>query len=263
MLTGVTDVLRTIARAGIAGAIAGVVVGGLGGRVVMRLAALIDPTSLGRRTENGNLIGDITAEGTLALLVFGGLLSGLVAGVIWVAVGPWVPGRGLRRAVATGLIAVALAGFMLVQGDNPDFLILKADEPVILMLLVLVAALGATLVVIDEALDRRLPRAIPGSIGLFLLYGIVSLIGAVLIAPFAIGGYLSRDLCGCNEPPTAVGIALLATGGATVAWWILRVRGSSRPPARVVLVGRSALVAAVVLGTIRLAEEVSTAIATG
>lgn len=94
-------------------------------------------------------------------------------------------------------------------------------------------------------------------------HGLASLFGAVFIAPFAIGGYLSTEFCLCADPPTAVGAAFLVTGGATVAWWLLRIRGSSRPPALVVLVGRSALIAAVVLGSIRLVDEVTTAIGTG
>src|SRR4051795_12956364 len=63
----VLDLLREIARVGVAGALAGILVLGLGGRVVMRLAALANPESSGFLTENGNAIGVITAPGTIAL----------------------------------------------------------------------------------------------------------------------------------------------------------------------------------------------------
>jgi hypothetical protein len=58
------EVLRDIARGGIAGALVGIVVGGLGARLVMRLVAMLHPDAVGAFTENGNRIG-------YALLVVG------------------------------------------------------------------------------------------------------------------------------------------------------------------------------------------------
>lgn len=50
------EVLRDIARGGISGVVAGIVVGGLGGRLVMRIAALLHPMPLvrSRRTGTGS-----------------------------------------------------------------------------------------------------------------------------------------------------------------------------------------------------------------
>jgi hypothetical protein len=59
------EVLRDIARGGIAGALVGIVVGGLGARLAMRLAAILHPDAVGALTENGNRIGDVTMGGTL------------------------------------------------------------------------------------------------------------------------------------------------------------------------------------------------------
>lgn len=56
------EVLRDIARGGIAGAIVGITVGGLGGRAVMRIAAILHPDAVGALTENGNRIGYITGR---------------------------------------------------------------------------------------------------------------------------------------------------------------------------------------------------------
>ena len=91
------DIARDMARGGLAGLAVGVVVGGLGGRVVMRLAALLVPDSAGRFTENGNQIGTITLAGSVGLIVFAGLVVGLAVGIVWVTVSPWIPGSGLRR----------------------------------------------------------------------------------------------------------------------------------------------------------------------
>jgi hypothetical protein len=95
------DVLRDIARGGIAGIMVGLLVAGLGGRLIMRLATILHEDRVGLTTENGAVIGDITLNGTLALMTFGGLGMGLLAGTIWVIVNPWIPGRGLGRALVT------------------------------------------------------------------------------------------------------------------------------------------------------------------
>lgn len=73
------EVLRDIARGGIAGGIVGVVVGGLGARLLMRLVTILHTEAVGAFTDNGNRIGDITLGGTLFLIVFG-LISGVLAG---------------------------------------------------------------------------------------------------------------------------------------------------------------------------------------
>jgi hypothetical protein len=119
------QLIRDIARGGIAGIIVGVFVAGLGGRVVMRVAALLHPNAVGMRTENGEVIGDVTLNGTMALLIFGGLGMGLVAGTIWVAVSPWLPSGRLVRALVTAVAAIALGTPLLVQATNPDFLVLQ------------------------------------------------------------------------------------------------------------------------------------------
>ena len=120
----VVSVLRDIVRSALTGLIVGVLVLGLGGRIVMRLAALLDPSSAGRATENGNRIGAITLEGTAVLIIFGGLLVGLATSVVWVAIQEWIPGRSLARAALCMPIAVGLTGFQLVRPENHDFRIL-------------------------------------------------------------------------------------------------------------------------------------------
>src|SRR4051794_13712655 len=85
------DILREIARGGLAGLLAGVIVGGLGGRLAMRAATLLLPEAVGRITENGNRIGDVTFDGTVALVIFGGLLAGVLAASTWVVIQPWLP----------------------------------------------------------------------------------------------------------------------------------------------------------------------------
>lgn len=231
---------RDIARGGIGGLAVGIVVGGFGGRLAMRLIALLIPDAFGSLTENGNRIGDITIEGTFGLVLFGGLFVGVFVGVLWVVVSPWLPMRLGPRTLAAIPLAIGLGAFGLIEGNNPDFPVLGYDPRVVAVLLGLVGLVGASMAIVDAWLDRRLPQA--GSITSTATgaYAAISLVGAL----FAVG-VAATFLGGPLRPP---GIALVITGIATLAWWFLRLRGAERPPLRLRLLGSGSLVAAVVLG---------------
>src|SRR5215210_6751978 len=175
------ELFRDIARGGIAGIVVGVFVAGVGGRVVMRIAAILHPRAVGLTTENGEVIGDVTLNGTMALLVFGGLGMGLVAGTIWVIVSPWFPGRGFVRGLVTAAMAIALGTPLLIQGTNPDFTILRRDPLVLALLVGLVGLVGLSIAIVDRALDARLPPALPGITGATVGYAVVTLLGLGLI----------------------------------------------------------------------------------
>ena len=207
------EILRDIARGGFAGAIVGVVVAGLGGRLVMRLAAILQPGAVGALSENGNRIGDITFLGSLGLVVVG-LVIGLAGGTIWIVVSPWTPGTGLRRAIITMPMAVAFGSRSLVEGDNRDFQILQHDPVVVASLIVLVALVGLTLPLTYDWLGRRLPHATSGRSGATWLYAIIALLGAFLILPIVLGGYLFT----AHQATVRVGLALLVVGLSTLTW---------------------------------------------
>jgi hypothetical protein len=250
-------VLRKIARGGLAGAIAGILVAGLGGRLVMRAAAALNPEATGLRTENGELVGAITANGTLALLIFGGLFGGLVAGVVWVVVSPWLPWTGGRRLVAATLGAVGLGGPLLIRSDNNDFRILESDGLILAMLLALVALVGLAIGWLDGRLDRLLPRPAGNPWRLGVAYGVIAFLG-LFILQLAVGAYLSSDVCGCLNPPRPVGWALIAVGFATAVSWADWIdSGREEPRRQLLLLGRLGLLAALVLGTVRMAGELT------
>ena len=254
----VSEVLRDIARVGFAGAIVGILVAGIGGRLVMRLAAILQPDSAGALTEFGSRIGEITLSGSLGLLLTR-LVGGLGAGTVWVVVSPWIPAVGLRRAILTMPVAIALGGSFVIEGDNRDLLILQHDPVVITALIVLVALValvGLSLSLVDDWLDRRLPNATSGRTGATWLYAIVALLGAVLIFPIMVASYLFTD----HQATVRIGLALLVVGLSTLTWWVLRVRGRTRPPRTLRRVGRTAPLVAVVLGFVATIPEVSRAL---
>jgi hypothetical protein len=250
------EVLRDIARGGISGILAGVVVGGLGGRLVMRIAALLHPDAVGALTENGNRIGQITPGGTLGLVLFG-VVACAMAGAVWVVVSPWIPGRAVVRALLTAGIAIAIGTPVLIIGGNPDFVILEHDPVVVLLLVGLVGVIGLSIALLDSWLDRRLPHAITGERRPAAFYAIVTLMGAVLVLPFVLLVLLTSDE---YQLPLRAGYALLAVGLCTAVSWGLRVRGRWTAPRGLVFAAQGALVVAVILGLLTTLPHITRAI---
>lgn len=241
------EVLRDIARGGIAGVIVGLLVAGLGGRLVMRLATILNEDTVGIFTENGEVIGKITLNGTLALMTFGGLGMGLMAGTIWVIVSPWIPGGGLARALVTAIAAIALGTPALVQRTNPDFAILGHDPVVVALLVGLVALVGFSIALVDGALDARLPRPLQWKRISTTVYLIITLMGLVLIVPLVVAILVDQS---DYRAPIRAGWALAVVGACTLTWWVLRMQGRSAPPKALRLAGTVSLLVAVVLGVV-------------
>jgi hypothetical protein len=250
------EVLRDIARGGISGAIVGIVVGGLGARVVMRVVAILHPDAVGALTENGNRIGDITMGGTLFLVLLGLILCAL-AGVLWVIVSPWIPGHTGVRALLTAGIAIATGTPLLIIGRNPDFVILDHDPRVVALLVALVGLVGLSIALLDSWLDRRLPHAVTGRKGPAVFYATVTLMGAVLVLPFVLLVFLTSDE---YQLPLRAGYALLVVGLCTATSWGLRVRGRVSTPRGLVIAARGAVLVAVMLGVLTSLPHISRAL---
>lgn len=113
---------RPVALLGIASLLSGVVFGGIGGRLVMSLSArAAGPEVVGRLTENGNAIGEFTVGGTIALIVFVGLLGGMLASVAVVASEPWLRWLGPFRGVGLGVVVLAIYGYDTFASTTSSF----------------------------------------------------------------------------------------------------------------------------------------------
>jgi len=111
-----------LGTASLAGLIAGVLVGGLLGRVAMRVSGFTaGPSMVGARTENGNLVGDITVGGTFALVVFVGIASGLLGGILYALLEPWLRGMRPWHGLVYGVALLAAFGFTVFDPFNFDF----------------------------------------------------------------------------------------------------------------------------------------------
>ncbi len=106
---------------GMSGIVVGMLTYGLGLRLAMRISTLAaGPTVRGRLTENGNVIGALTVEGTGFLVLAGGAF-GLVSALVYLLVGHWLPRSGWRRRLAFAGLLVALVGGLLIDPNNRDF----------------------------------------------------------------------------------------------------------------------------------------------
>jgi hypothetical protein len=105
---GSPSTLRGFAAVVVAGGLAGLLVGGLGSRVAIRIAALTArDVAQGLTTGPGATVGRITLEGTVFLVLFAGLGSALVGTAFYLTARAWLPPMGtgprLRRRGARGL----------------------------------------------------------------------------------------------------------------------------------------------------------------
>ena len=213
----------------LAGLLVGLVIGGLGGRLVMRLIAVVaGPSVTGQVTANGNIIGEITAGGTLALVLFSGVASGLLSGLLHAAARPSLPPSGARRALAFGLLLLAMLGYNVIDPENPDFR--RFGSPLVNIglfaaLAVIFGGLVAWLSIrLQRALapgDGRWQRAVPrfalqGGVAAALALGVLVIAMFVSSAVLTLAGVQApipiRDLGTANSV-----VILLALGAACVA----------------------------------------------
>jgi hypothetical protein len=105
-----------------AGLAAGAVVGGLGGRVVMRLLFLANEETAGGITANGNKVGVFTLGGTLGLILFVALFMGVPAGMLYVVIRRWLGPTTVARGLVYGALLLVLTGSgASIDPDNFDF----------------------------------------------------------------------------------------------------------------------------------------------
>jgi hypothetical protein len=148
-----------LAVALLAGAAAGILAAGAGGRLVMRLLAVTaGADAQGQITEAEQIVGRITLDGTIGFVVFTGLFFGPVSGAAYLLLRRWLP-AGRAGGLAFGALLLVVAGTRLepLRRSNPDFDLVGPGWLSVVAFTVLVVFHG-TLV---AALAGRLSRAVP------------------------------------------------------------------------------------------------------
>lgn len=173
----------------------GLVILGLGGRLIMKILAVTSPPTLdGAITDNGNRITEFTVGGTMEIVVFVGLFGAVGLMLLFVSVRGWLPASGWRRRGAFAAIAAVIGGAVAVDPGNKDFALVRPVWLGIALFILLPGVAGLVEVLVVDRLDAAfqgtpfrwwwIPLAVP-TLLLALVGGLVALYGLVLL----LGGY--------------------------------------------------------------------------
>jgi hypothetical protein len=148
---------RVVGAGVAAGLVAGFLAGGIGSRIAMRIVAVAAELPFeGVVTENGEVVGEITAGGTAFLLVLGSLI-GLLGGIVYVAVRPWLPGASLLRGLVFGVVLLVALGSLVIDGGF-DFTFFVSPYLAVGLFAGLYLVFGVIVATIADRLDRPPPR---------------------------------------------------------------------------------------------------------
>ncbi len=244
---------RHISVAGLAGLVTGLLVGGVGGRLFMRIAgAAASDAAQGATTEAGFTVGQITLGGTLGLVVFVGVFVGIMGAVMYLVFRPWLAWTGRWRGVAFGMLlfSVGSATSDVLNPDNIDFLILGNEVLVVGTIFALFVGFGAFMEWMFGILNRRLPTTDGSSRWAYAFLSVLGAGLAGLTAPFLL---FSRQACDCNPPVIASAFVVVAALGTLLYWW--QVIHPNRYSAIATTLGLGGLTGAAVLGLIRAVSD--------
>ena len=183
------EVVRGAAAAVAGGALAGLLVAGFGGRLLMRvIGATSDEAAAQRRlTEAGEIVGVVTGGGTIFFLVLGAGI-GLLGGLGYYVFRSWLP----NRSVTAGLVAAGVgAGIMarptdLLNPESIDFEVLEPRWLAVVLALMVIVGLGVVGAVLIDTFTRHWPTPAPTANGIAGVAPLVVLLGlgpgAVLVA---------------------------------------------------------------------------------
>ncbi len=153
-----SNIERLLALGALSGFAAGIVAGGIGSRVVMRIVAVTaGDTAQGTLTDAEAVVGNITPEGTIGLVLFGGGLLGTVGGLMYIGVRRWIGDAGRWQGLAYGMLLLAMTGWTIIESDNQDFNRLGYPPLNVLMFAALFILHGLLVAWVFKAIDRALP----------------------------------------------------------------------------------------------------------
>ena len=231
---------RRVAAGLTAGAAAGLLVGGVGGRIAMLVLRLTsNPLLHGATTDDGFTIGIVSAS-TLFLLVLTTIV-GAAVGAGYLLVRTWLPER-LRPWVA-GILGALVGGARIVRPGGIDFTLLDPLPLAVAMFIVIPAGAG----VVTSLLAERFLRDGSWFARSRLAYASLVLAIPVGLLPVALG---TRAPAALLAEVVVLGVALIARRRRRLA----RVWSS----APVVWLGRAVLAAAAIASSVELARDVTT-----
>ncbi len=167
LLLAAASLSRAIGIAALSGMIVGFVVGGIGGRIAMRVSGYLyerqHPGTVAITQSSGQQVGDITVAGTLSLMAETTLFLGIGGGLLYLLFRPWLPGSGWLKNLATGLFFVLLLGSLQINSGNADFSRLGSPAVNVLMFGLLIFGFGFAIGPVAGWLNRLIPASLPVS----------------------------------------------------------------------------------------------------
>jgi len=203
-------VAKPLTAARSAGFVAGLTIGGVGGRLAMFVLRLTsDPALRGLETDDGFTIG--VFSGATLFLVFLTAIAGAVGGVAYLAVRAWLPERA--RPWLFGTLTGVVGGALVIRPDGIDFTLLEPLWLAVVMFVALPASYGVAVSLLAErflASDSAFtgPWAWVAGLVLLLPLGLFGPAGVAVLAVIVAALFLSRS---------APQIGLLWTSAA-LAW---------------------------------------------
>lgn len=167
----------------IAALISGLLITWPGGRLAMRVLAATSPDSAqGRLTEAQETVGEISLDGTLALLFFGGMPAAFVAATLYMLVYRWLPSGRVAGPLA-GLLALIVFGATVdpLRANNIDFTIIRSGWLSVLLFTLLAVLVGAAVAAVAGRISQRLPLPSRQTVAQYL-----PLLGSLLFPPVAV-----------------------------------------------------------------------------
>lgn len=215
--------VRGLALAVVAGAGAGILVAGAGGRLAMRLLAVTaGDVAFGRVTEAEQIVGRITVGGTLGFLLFAGVFGGIASGLVFMAVRRWLPSGRVGGLVFGALLLVAFGPHVEpLRPSNRDFDIVGPGWVAIVVFSAMALVHGMLVAGLAGRYSRVLPPLSSTPRSLLLHAPVLLLVpGFPVLAPILVAGLL--------------GIALTRSRAVVEAW---RSRAAQWAGRGVLLVG--------------------------
>jgi hypothetical protein len=225
------DAVHSVATVLAAGLAAGLLVVGMGGRLVMRiLGATSGDRAQGRLTEADEVVGEITLGGSLGFVAFVGLLLPAAASFIYLAARRFMPGPAWIGGLIFGLLLLATFGVAdPLASDNVDFRILR-PLPLAVVLVVATALLfGVTFAAIAARLDHSMrpvaERGWEGKLGYLSLIALVFPMFLAIATAYIAARVISRGRIGemLDQPRVQFGgRVVVALAAAAAAFIVIR-----------------------------------------
>jgi len=223
------DALRTLAAVLGAGAVAGFLVAGLGGRLFMRLmAATSGNGAQGKLTEAEEVVGQITYDGTVGFVIFIGIFFPAFAALAYIALRHFLPNPAALGGAIFGVILLGTLGVGdPMSSDNVDFEILEPLALAVAGVTFLALLFGVTFAALATRFDAAVKplTAGPGQIWkhlplILIVVPPIAVIAVVyVLLRVVLHGRTRATLDGPAHKPgmIIVGLGALAAGVASVA----------------------------------------------